>query len=301
MHHEESPYIGNWYVLLYGVPPPSAPLTLASGVTLAPLKGPLNTFNLLAAGSAGFTAYGALDSIAHLCRCEIESAADSVTVPGYDTLNRAWLTTSLLVLRGFAMATGVACCGYSWNVIAGATQRKGILIGKVPSFKGALLDFHLQVHRPSSPARTTIEEEDAEWIRTRFDTANHLANTNASFSLALESVNDWRYAKEQRSAIARLWAGVEALFGISAELSYRVATYSAALLEKRGDDRLARYRTVRTLYGKRSRAVHGDPMGEDDLHKTMSDSYQLLHDLLIAVLDHGTTFEADDFERAVFC
>ena len=102
-------------------------------------------------------------------------------------------------------------------------------------------------------------------------------------------------------AIARLWAGIEALFGISSELSYRVATYAAAVLEERGEVRLARYRAVRALYGRRSRAVHGDPMNQEDLAQTMSDSYQLLADLLLVTLEHGRALETDDFERAVFC
>jgi hypothetical protein len=110
---------GNWYVLVAGLASPKVPLTLAPGLSLIPLDSPLSVFDLAAAGGVGFREWPVLEPISHLCTCEIESAKDSDVGPGCDTLNRAWLISALLVLRGFSRHLGVACSAYSWNTVAG--------------------------------------------------------------------------------------------------------------------------------------------------------------------------------------
>lgn len=116
---------GNWYVLLMGLPRLGKPLTLASGLTLVPLESPLTVFDLAAAGAVGFREWALLEAASRSCTCEIETARDSDVLPGYDTLNRAWLASVLLVLRGFSQHLGVACSSYSWNLIAGHQSRSG--------------------------------------------------------------------------------------------------------------------------------------------------------------------------------
>ncbi len=63
-------------------------------------------FDLAAAGAVGFRAWATLEPISPLCTCEIEAARDSDVVPGYDTLNRAWLASALLVLSLVLFTTG---------------------------------------------------------------------------------------------------------------------------------------------------------------------------------------------------
>src|SRR4051794_14143206 len=92
---------GNWYVLLAGLARFETSLILAPGLGLRPLESSLSVFDLAAAGAVGFRGWAALEQFAPSCTAEIESAKDANTTPGYDTLNRAWLATGLLVLRGF--------------------------------------------------------------------------------------------------------------------------------------------------------------------------------------------------------
>src|SRR5215813_15562604 len=125
---EESPvgtyaHEGNWHVLMMGLPRPDKALTLAPGLTLVPLDSPLSVFDLAAAGAVGFREWAMLEPLAHSCTCEIETAKDSDVRPGYDTLNRAWLASALLVLRGFSRHLGIACSSYSWSLIAGHQKR----------------------------------------------------------------------------------------------------------------------------------------------------------------------------------
>ena len=114
---------GNWYVLVAGMPAPSRPLVLAPGVSIRPLGSELSVFDLAAAGSVGFREWATLEPIAAECVCEIESAKDSDTTPGYDTLNRAWLASAMLVLRGFSQHLCLATSSYSWSTIAGHQTR----------------------------------------------------------------------------------------------------------------------------------------------------------------------------------
>ncbi len=103
---ESDTHQGNWYVLVMGLPRPENPLTLAPGLTLVPVDWPLSVFDLAAAGVVGFREWAMLEPVSSLCTCEIETAKDSDVVPGYDTLNRAWLASALLVLRGLAGTWG---------------------------------------------------------------------------------------------------------------------------------------------------------------------------------------------------
>src|ERR1700751_1643587 len=91
---------GNWYVLAFGLPVSVSPLTVASGLTVKALASPLSVFDLAAAGAVGFREWAVLEPLAAGCASEIESAADAAITPGYDALNRAWLVSALLKLRG---------------------------------------------------------------------------------------------------------------------------------------------------------------------------------------------------------
>jgi hypothetical protein len=114
---------GNWYILLAGLPRFETSAVLAPGLGLRPLETPLTVFDLAAAGAVGFKGWAALEQFTPACTAEIESAKDASITAGYDTLNRAWLATALLVLRGFTKLWGVACSGHSWNLIAGHQLR----------------------------------------------------------------------------------------------------------------------------------------------------------------------------------
>ena len=77
-----------------------------------------------------------------------------------------------------------------------------------------------------------------------------------------------------------LWAGIEALFAIDRELSFRLSLLSAKFLEP-NDKTAAKgvYKQVKNLYKARSRAVHGGEM-KGDSKTLIHDSATLLHRLI---------------------
>jgi len=314
---ERETHEGNWYVLVAGLARPKEPLTLAPGVSLVPLESPLSVFDLAAAGAVGFRAWAVLEPISPLCTCEIEAARDSDVVPGYDTLNRAWLSSALLVLRGFTRHLGVACSAYSWNTVAGQQQQNAHLFPEqvrdegldltiyeprhdLPRFHGSLLEFHTQLLVDRGLRNDEVCDEDVAWVFKNFGTFNRLASESDAFRLALEAAVDWRYTKEERIAIGRIWAGIEALFGISSELVYRISSLCASLLEQRGARGKARFQAVKRLYGLRSKAVHGEKLNQDQLVAAMSDSYTLLRELLVLTIERGRVLTSDDLDDALF-
>lgn len=313
-HSEE--HTGNWYVLIHGLSFPNEPLILAPGISLIPLPGPLTVFDLAAAGAAGFGAWNLIAQIGHGCSAEIESAKDSDLTPGYDTLNRAWLASSLLILRGFGNAMPVACSAYPWSTIAemrkqqadwyvNALLKSGMTAqspddGKLRPFRGHLLDFHTHMISLPSFRQDGPGGEDAAWCRSNFASFNSLCAESESFRFALEAAIEWRYSKDVRSAIARLWAGIESLFGVNNELVFRISAYGAALLHPRGEARASAFIRYKLLYGLRSKAVHGEKVGADKLLECVDGSYELLRSLLMYTVQLGRVPTDSDIHSALF-
>lgn len=308
---------GNWYILLAGLQAPADPITLAPGISLRPLAEPISVFDLAAAGAAGFRAWAVLEPFASACQCEIESARDAAILPGYDTLNRAWLASALMVLRGFTRQLPLACSAYSWSRIAGHQNRtsgifeeqlrkegphRAVFASKreLPPFQGTLLDFHVRMVTNTNAQTGAITRADLEWIQTHFQVFNELAAASERFRFALEAATDWRFTTDVRSAISRLWSGIEALFGITSELVYRISLLSASLLAARGEARKHKFRDVKVLYGLRSKVVHGEALSASKLANALDGSFSLLSDLLLLTIDKGHVIEEADFDDAVF-
>lgn len=306
-----------WHVLVFGLYTEVSPIRFSSGLSIRNLDCPLTVFDLAATGAAGFHAWATLEPWAADCKCELRSPTNRAVDAGYDALNRAWLLSSLIALRGFENHLCLACSSYSWNMIAGHQSRTkevfeeqlrqegidaAIYASKraLPSFHGKLLDYHLKLLATKSSIKGQFTEKDAFWVDARFDTFDKLAAESESFRFALEASIDWRYASDLRSAIARIWAGIESLFGVNSELVYRVSLLCACILAPRGHERKSKFFTVKGLYAKRSKAVHGEPMSEEVLLETINLSYELLRDLLLSIVENGRELTKDDMDQAVF-
>ena len=309
--HLSDAHEGNWYVLVFGLPALDEPLILASGLSIRPLPVTLTVFDLAALGAVGFRAWAILEPLIAGCTAEIESARDANVMPGLDTLNRAWLAISLLILRGHTMTMGVAASNYSWREIPVREENtEGIPSPRdafprkartdLPPFKGHLLDYLLRLFGDADLRESPVDQSDAKWMAEHFETFNVLANKNKKFWFALQAAVDWRYAKDSRSALARIWTGIESLFGISSELVYRISLLCASLLEPRGEGRKARFNAVKRLYGLRSKAVHGDVLSDEQLNTATSGSFHLLRQLLLITIHKGHCLTAEDFDEAVF-
>lgn len=299
----------DWHVLIAGLSLDDDEYDLGSGLTLSKLKKPLSIFDLAAVGAVGFREAMVIDPLVHACTCELISRKDALTLPGHDTLNRAWVVSALILFRGFANHLCLACSAYSWNLIAGRQLtledvRKGTAKSnpteQLPRFQGGLLDFRLKFHADSSAKNTPFTIEDAEWVKERFDTANKLDGQSKSFNLASKAAVNWRYTDDKRAAVALLWSGIEAIFSISMELRYRLSMITAGLLAPRGRQRKAKFQAVKKLYDLRCKVVHGSNLKAEEIDEAMIESYELLKSLLLISVEKGHPLQENDFDEALF-
>jgi len=152
-----------------------------------------------------------------------------------------------------------------------------------------------------SEARShNITNEDGRWIRQHFSDFNRLAAESESFRFALEASVDWRYSTTARAAVARLWAGIEAIFGVSTELVYRISLLSGSLLTPRGKARREKFAEVKALYGLRSKVVHGAKLSESQIQVALDGSWGLLRELLLLSIERGHALSDTDFDEALF-
>jgi hypothetical protein len=250
------------------------------------------------------------------CLSEIESSRDSDVKPGYDTLNRAWLASALLVLRGYGLMLPVAVSAYSWSTIAGfqkktSEMRRDQIITEgpeaalsrpkacLPPFTGQLLDYRVKLMGCPSISKQEISDLDLDWIHGNYESFNQLAASSEKFRFALEAGIDWRYSHDLRSALARIWAGIESLFGITAELVYRLSITAASFLRPRGTERIEYAEKIKKLYSVRSKAVHGDAISPEKLEQSLDDSFMLLRDLIFYVIAIGRDLSERDIQEAI--
>jgi hypothetical protein len=303
-----------WYVLLCGLPLAQDSFDLGSSLKLRRLVTPLSVFDLAAIGAVGFRQWATLEALASSATAEITSPVNAAVRPGYDALNKCWLISTLLVLRGFARHTCPACSAYSWNLIAGHQQAASPIFQRqlaeegvekavfepraaLPKFQGGLLDYHLRLLIPRETRTTPFDAAEAKWISENFARFERLASDDERFRFALEAATDWRYSKDPRAAIARIWAGVESILAINSELVYRVSLYAATAIAQRGPDRLSTFKKIKALYGVRSKAVHGEPIDQDKLLHGLYDSFELLRSLLLDATERGAVRIEEDFAR----
>ena len=301
-----------WHVLVCGLLLSEDIMELGPYTSIRRIVNPLTVFDLAAVGAVGFTQWATLEPFASSATAEIICFAEAEGVPGYDPLNRCWLASALLVLRGFARHICPAVSSYSWNMIAGHQAQTSKSFGEqmreegvesavyrsrrsLPGFRGGLLDYHLKLLLPEQIKTEPLDAAEANWCREHFEEFNRLAHGEENFRFALEAAIDWRYAKDPRAAIARIWAGIEALFGINAELVYRISLFASTIMAKRGITRIEAYRRAKSIYGIRSKAVHGEPLPDAKLISGLHDSFEILRTILLDCVSRRHVRREDDY------
>ncbi|MBI1198707.1 MAG: hypothetical protein GC203_12665 [Phenylobacterium sp.] len=100
------------------------------------------------------------------------------------------------------------------------------------------------------------------------------------FQTAQRYYNNAHYLVDDDAKIMLLWAGIEGLLGVEAEISRRIALHAAILLDGSPDEKAATYQAVKKAYAARSKVVHG--VGMD--RAALSTAYRFASDLLAKVL-----------------
>lgn len=144
-----------------------------------------------------------------------------------------------------------------------------------------------------------IKASDLEWVRAIWPRVSELLRTTPTLNLALRAADACTVRGRPASALLTVWGALEELFAPSrAEIRFRVSAHIAAYLEPVGPKRLALFKTVAELYNARSKAAHS---AQDVEIGTLLQSFVILRNSLIRMIDDGVVPAQSDFEKLMFC
>lgn len=140
-----------------------------------------------------------------------------------------------------------------------------------------LANRNLVIHRlatvgPALPA-------DLDWAATQFDAFHALLKVER-FQHAVRYYGNAHYLLDDDAKIMLLWAGIEGLLGVDAELRRRVALHAAILFDGTTDEKAAYFARIKKGYDVRSKVVHGTGAKTDDLKL----GYAVASEVLLALL-----------------
>jgi hypothetical protein len=206
--------------------------------------------------------------------------------PDPDCFTLAWRVVSALRVRSLAEVLIPAASDVPWAAVAAARPCTVRVLEDMPGT------------RVLAPP-VAVSAEHVSWVCGNYKAYSALL-LKPAFRVAAEALTLHQFQASERMMAAHLWAGIEALFNIQAELRFRLAAVIASLLEPRGDARRDLYRRVQRLYDVRSKAVHGAKLSEDMLEKHILEVRSLLSRLLCLCVERTALFSTDDLEAALF-
>lgn len=200
----------------------------------------------------------------------------------------AWWFISALRTRTLSDFLVPAVADYSWSTIAGV--KDGVC-------NIQLLEDVPRARRFATAAR--VSQADLDWTMENLPVFVTLLE-DPRFRLAVDCLTTHQHEASLRMTTASLWAGIEALIGVNAELRFRLSALISSLLEPRGSGRTARYRALKTLYDFRSRAVHGAALDDNLIVQHILDVRHLLSSLICEMVDSKRIPSAGDWEKVLF-
>jgi hypothetical protein len=217
--------------------------------------------------------YALIGHLAKLVRHEL-FVSDQLATNWQSALNIAHRAVYALRIRTGNLCIAIGASRTPWNQMAGESASLHILLLDNPGISRW------------SDEDASVGLADLEWFLFAAPRIFDLYELPA-FRLAFDAAGESPFLGDIRTSIARVWAGIEALFDVQQELSYRLSMYAAVLIADTVDERLEVAKRFRSLYTKRSKAVHGSPMSSSELKKTAYASWRLLCELVDACIRTG--------------
>lgn len=188
-------------------------------------------------------------------------------------LGIAWHTAALMKLRGHSALFAPAFSNASWDTISAINDN--------------CVEFHMlddvPRHIAFCKAPSVVTVDDMEWVVSNFMTAFSLRGVDRSrrFGLAFNIAYTWNQTTDLRVALASLWCGLEALFGIQNDrpvtdkLVERIAGWLPSVAKS----------DVRALYDLRCDAVHGRQIDIAKMNRALVHTDTLLRRVLIRCIE----------------
>ncbi|MFJ3650502.1 hypothetical protein [Streptomyces murinus] len=201
-------------------------------------------------------------------------------------LNLAYRAISLLRLKTNCLINGISYSEMPWGQMAAHSNSVAVQPLEEP-------------RRALWKSQSTIGESDLEWVILRLARDFEL-HEQPSYRLAYDSAAYAPFLKDPRTAVARIWSGIESLFDVQNELSFRLSMYAGVLISDDFDQRVDVQANFKRLYTLRSKAVHGAKLDSLRLEEALTSSWSLLRDLLLACIRTGPLLPSTpDLDRAL--
>ena len=123
-----------------------------------------------------------------------------------------------------------------------------------------------------------ISEEDVLWLENHYKTAYEFLDKE-SFQTAVHTMASYRWHSVPRVRLAVIWSGIESLFNVNTEVSFRISLYIANFLGENETQAQEIFKQVRKMYSLRSSAVHGNKT-KDNIESAVVESANLLNRIL---------------------
>ena len=273
-----------WYFAIGGLQTNSEVLEMASSIRLERLKvfptRPELAFSLNSPYVAGIMDHYGESVIQH------QLVIDAASFNDFEYICDAVRA----ILAGLRIRTEAelfcpAVCDRSWAELRGVTGNSCIACRFEP---------HIYSHEMED--QTLILPADLDWVKHNLNQVLEL-NKEARFATALDALCSYLHSDRDRMKAAQLWAGVEAIFDVQFEISYRLPILAALMLEQRGEKCRELRAVVKKLYNERSKAVHGQEFNDSKNH--ISQVRSLLAKLLAKIIQDGHLPTKQDFDDLV--
>lgn len=110
--------------------------------------------------------------------------------------------------------------------------------------------------RPASLGDFKLTLEDARWIKLHMETALRFVH-EPKFQNAMQALTSFHCIPYASMCLLVAWSGLEALFGVEQEVSFRLSLYVTNFLKSGDNDRQSEFEKLRRSYDDRSRVAHG--------------------------------------------
>lgn len=240
----------------------SKQLKLSENLTLLPIERQLD-LNCMAKSLESDVDFAISILCAQNCKAQLKITADNPEELAVLTWNAQW---DIILLD--AILNCNAMCNIQSSVSADSLCKDSFV---------NITNYHLHgiLQEPYQ-----IVDEDAQWLHTYFGNAKSLLDSQPSFMTAVHSMASFRWHSLPRVQLAILWAGIEALFGVTSELVFRISLYIANFLSADIQEANLLFSKTKKLYSARSSAVHGNKTKKIDENQAVSDSAELLKRLI---------------------
>lgn len=248
---------------------------LASGIFVSPIVPKLD-LNATVAGCRQFADYAAALQGSEIATFSLRVEHDE---GGKNLAGKAWNALWLFHLLS------VACRAPCFSLYSECDGEQPLFSAANPSpFVRPLADIHA----------ATITE--LEWARRYSATFDKMIRV-PEFSAAMRCYGNAHLLPEHDVRIMLLWAGIEGLLSVDAELSRRLALYAALLLDGLPDEKAAYFDEVKKAYAVRSRAVHGGGLKKAKLEEGYRTAGRILIGLIARCVELGRVPSPTELDR----